>query len=485
MSGFSYPCRRLAAPATNRREMLKQSACGFGAVALSALLGETIGPPLQASSRQASRGPFTPRTTHFEPKCTSVVYLYMDGGPSQVDTWDPKPRLMRDHGKPFAMKKEPTQFNNNGLTLGSPWEFDQHGESGIPVSRLFPGIAQHVDDLAVIRSMTSDFSEHTNANYFLHTGIGIQGRPSMGAWFGYGLGSECQDLPGFIVLNGGLIPPGGLDCFNSGFLPATYQGSIFTAKDPPLANVRRTEPTDSQQRNKLALLKRLDAGVLSAAGKDDQLEAAVANYELAYRMQTAVPGIADLSGETASTHEMYGLNSKTKGTAIFARQCLLARRLLEQGVRFIELTCPSVGHDRWDQHSNLRKGHTDNAMAVDQPIAALLTDLKQRGLFDRTLIVWSGEFGRTPFAQGSNGRDHNPFGFSLWLAGGGVRGGTVYGATDEFGYKVIENRLKIHDLHATMLHLLGMDHKRLTFRFSGRDMRLTDVHGELIREILA
>jgi hypothetical protein len=429
-------------------------------------------PPTAVSQPKASEslaGPFTPLAPHFEPKCKNVVYLYMDGGPSQVDTWDPKPRLSREHGKPFAMKMEPTQFNN----------------SGIPVSQLFPGIATHVDDLAVIRSMTSDFSEHTNANYFLHTGIGIQGRPCMGAWFGYGLGSDCQDLPGFVVLNGGLIPPGGLDCFNSGFLPATYQGSIFNSQGPPVANIRRTESTDSLQRRKLALLRQLDAEVLRTTGNDDQLEAAIANYELAYRMQTAVPTIADLAGESAKTLEMYGLDRKTKGTAIFGRQCLLARRLVEKGVRFIELTCPAVGHDRWDQHGNLKKGHFDNATAVDQPIAALLTDLKQRGLFDQTLVVWSGEFGRTPFAQGNNGRDHNPFGFSLWMAGGGVRGGSVHGATDEFGYKVVENKLQIHDLHATMLHLLGMDHKRLTFRFGGRDMRLTDVHGEVIHEVLA
>jgi uncharacterized protein (DUF1501 family) len=295
----------------------------------------------------------------------------------------------------------------------------------------------------------------------------------------------CQDLPGFVVLNGGLIPPGGLDNFNNGFLPATYQGSIFGAGDSPLANVRRTEANADLQNNKLSLMKKLDAGVLDRLGHVDQIESAIANYELAFRMQSAVPELTDLSGETAATKQMYGLEAKSKGTATFGQQCLLARRMVERGVRFIELTCPGVGHDRWDQHSNLRQGHDDNARAVDQPIAALLTDLKRRGLLNQTLVIWTGEFGRTPFAQGSNGRDHNPFGFSLWLAGGGIRGGTVYGATDEYGYKVVENRLEIHDLHATMLHLLGIDHKRLTFRFSGRDMRLTDVHGEVIRDILA
>jgi len=409
----------------------------------------------------------------------------MDGGPSQVDTFDPKPLLTAENGQPFKMKIELTQFNNNGNTLASPWKFAQHGQSGIPVSELFPHVARHADDLAVVRSMTSNFSEHTNANYFLHTGVGIQGRPSMGAWFGYGLGSECQDLPSYVVLNGGLTPPGGLDNFNSGFLPATYQASVFNSGDPPVANIQRGEPTETLQRNKLKLLERLDREHLAQIGKEDQLESAIANYELAFRMQSVVPALTNLNDETEATKEMYGLNAKSKGTAIFARQCLLARRLAEKGVRFIELTCPSVGHDRWDQHHNLKGGHEDNALATDQPIGALLADLKQRGLFKDTLVVWSGEFGRTPFAQGSDGRDHNPFGFSLWMAGGGVKGGTTYGATDEYGYKAIENKLQIHDLHATMLHLLGIDHTKLTFRFSGRDIRLTDVHGELIRPILS
>jgi hypothetical protein len=415
-----------------------------------------------------------------------VIFLYMDGGPSQVDTFDPKPRLQREHGRPFAMKMEPTQFNNNGLTLGCPWAFRRYGECGLPVSDLFPHVARHADDLAVVRSMVSDFSEHTSANYFLHTGSGLQGRPSMGAWFGYGLGNGSAELPAFVVLNGGLIPPGGLDNFHSGFLPATYQGSVFNPGSEPLANVRPLEPTERLQRNKLGLLRRLDAASLERLGHEGEVESAVANYELAYRMQTAVPGLADVSGESRATRRLYGLESRNEPTAIFGRQCLVARRLVERGVRFVELTCPFLtGHDRWDQHGGLKKGHEDNARAVDQPIAALLTDLKQRGLLDETLVVWAGEFGRTPFAQGTDGRDHNPFGFSVWLAGGGVKGGTVHGRTDDYGYKVVENKVEVHDLHATMLHLLGLDHKRLTFRFSGRDMRLTDVRGEVVREILA
>ena len=482
-------CGRFRASGFTRREVLQKSACGFGAVALSAMLaGDLKG---AASDDKTTGTPneipnsLSPRPTHFSPKVKRIVYLYMDGGPSQVDTFDPKPRLTKENGQPFKMKIEPTQFNNIGRTLQSPWKFKQYGEAGIPISELFPNVAKHADSLAVIRSMTSNFSEHTSANYFLHTGNGLQGRPSMGAWVGYGLGSECQNLPGFIVLNGGLIPPGGLDCFNSGFLPATFQGSIFNGGETPIANVIRREKSAELQRQKLDFLKRLDQGNLSRTGPSNGIESAIANYELAYRMQTAVPDLASLGGETESTREMYGLNSKNKGTATFGRQCLVARRLLERGVRFIELTCPAVGHDRWDQHGNLKKGHSDNAMAVDQGIGALLTDLKQRGLFEDTLVVWSGEFGRTPFAQGSNGRDHNPFGFSLWMAGGGIKGGTVFGETDEYGYKAVKDIVEIHDLHATMLHLLGMDHKQLTFRWSGRDMRLTDVHGKLIKEILA
>ena len=460
-------CGNFRKPGLTRREMLKNAACGFGSVALAALLADPCYAGLVADEPGQNRSSLLPLQSHFPPKVRRVVYLYMDGGPSQVDTFDPKPLLERENGQPFKMKIEPTQFNNIGKTLASPWKFNNHGECGTPISELFPCVAQHADDLAVIRSMTSEFSEHTSANYFLHTGNGFQGRPSMGAWVGYGLGSETQDLPGFIVLNGGLIPPGGLDCFNSGFLPATYQGSVLNAGEKPIANISRLEKNDLLQRNKLDLLKQLDAGVLTQFGGAGEVESAIANYELAYRMQSIVPELASLHGETESTREMYGLNHPNKPTAIFGRQCLLARRLLEKGVRFIELTCPSVGHDRWDQHQNLRQGHTDNALAVDQGIGALLTDLKQRGLFDDTLVVWSGEFGRTPFAQGSDGRDHNPFGFSLWLAGGGVKGGTIVGRTDEYGYKAIEDIFEIYDLHATMLYLLGMNHKQLTFRWSG------------------
>ncbi|MBI1375575.1 MAG: DUF1501 domain-containing protein [Phycisphaera sp.] len=484
-----YPCNRLRPAPLSRRDLLRQCAAGFGTAALTGLMSsKAFGGAVSASLTDdeiRKHEPFAPRRPHFTAKATSVIFLYMDGGPSQVDTFDPKPRLQADDGKPFAMKMEPTQFNNNGNTLGSPWKFKNHGQSGIPVSSLFPNVAKHVDDMAIIRSMTSLFNEHTNANYFLHTGIGVQGRPSMGAWVTYGLGSACENLPGFVVINTGLTPPGGLDNFNSGFLPATYQGSVFRPQNPPVANIRRTEATEQQQLNKLALMRQLDGEVLERMGRIDPLESAIANYEMAFRMQAAVPDLMDFSDEPQHIKEMYGLETKTKGTAQFGTGCLIARRLVERGVRFIELTCPSIGHDRWDQHGGLKAGHADNAMATDQPIAALLADLKQRGMLDETLVIWSGEFGRTPFAQGKDGRDHNPYGFTSWMAGGGAKGGTIYGETDEYGYKAVRDKVEIYDLHATMLHLLGVDHTRQTFRYSGRDMRLTDVHGELIDGVIA
>jgi hypothetical protein len=475
-------CQRFLPAPLSRRDMLLRCANGFGAVAFAALFGQhaqSAAPP--ASAR--ARNPLAPKPPHYRARAKRVVFLFMDGGPSQIDTFDPKPRLDKEHGRPIKMKVEPTQFNNVGTVMKCPWKFRKYGASGIPVSDLFPHVATCVDDLAVVRSMASNFSEHTNANYFIHSGHGQQGRPSMGSWVTYGLGSEGQDLPGFVVLSSGMIPPGGLDCFNSGFLPATYQGSIFQRGKHPVADLVPGEANVRLQKGKLALLKKLDKKVVQRLGADDKLESAIANYELAFRMQSAVPELTDLRRETLATRNAYGLDEPH--TEVFGRQCLLARRLLERGVRFVEVLCQNLGFDRWDQHSNLRGGHEKNARAVDRPIAGLLKDLKARGLLKDTLVIWGGEFGRTPMAQGSDGRDHNPFGFTMWLAGGGVKGGTVYGATDEYGYHAVENKVEIHDLHATMLHLLGMDHKKLTFRFGGRDMRLTDVHGEVVEGILA
>ena len=414
----------------------------------------------------------------------------MDGGPSQLDTFDPKPRLDRENGQPIKMETPTTVFNSSDLVWASPFKFSQHGQSGIFVSELFPKVANCIDDIAVIRSMVANHSEHTAGNYFMHSGSGFQGRPSMGAWVTYGLGSECDNLPGFIVVESGLIPPGGVDLFGNGFLPAAYQGTLFRQGKDPIADVKPLEKNPRVQRNKLGLLKQLNSGVIERFGAVNELEATISNYELAFRMQSSVPELTDLSGESKATLELYGLNEKA--TEEFGRQCLLARRMVERGVRFVELITPRRRADRWDQHHKLIEGHRLNSLAVDKPIAGLIKDLKGLGLLNSTLIVWGGEFGRTPTAQfepsmdpNTVGRDHNPFGFTMWMAGGGIKGGTVHGATDEYGYFAIENKVHVHDLHATMLHLLGLDHENLTFHFSGRDMRLTDVHGHIIHDLLS
>lgn len=466
-----------------RREMLSLCRGGFGALAFMGLLGENMG--CTSTTRKVAQG--SEKLPTFIPKAKNIIFLYMDGGVSQVDSFDPKPRLDREHGqdpnKKFSV--DSTQFGNVGKILKSPWSFRQYGDCGMQVSSLFPHIATCVDDLALIRSMTSEFPEHTSANFFLHTGSGLQGRPSMGAWVNYGLGSENKNLPGYVVLDGGLIPPGGLDNFKNGFLPTAYQASLLRSEKEPIANIRPKEKESALQIEKLNFIKEVDNKLLESAGHSDEVEAAIRNYELAYKMQSSVPELSEFSGESQLTKTLYGLNSSDPYTRSYGAQCLMARRLVERGVRFIELTCPEIGIDRWDQHSNLKARHEANAHAVDQPIAALLKDLKMRGLLEETLVVWTGEFGRTPFAQGEDGRDHNPSAFSMWMAGGGVKGGTIFGATDDYGYKVIENKVTIHDLHATILHLMGVDHEQLTFPFSGRNFRLTDVHGNVIKDVLA
>ncbi len=473
-----------------RREWLTRSANGFGGLALAALLQDEARAAAPALDR--STDPLAVRESHFPARAKNVIFLFMDGGPSQIDSFDPKPRLAKEHWQPIQMDNLPTTvFNITNRVCQSPFEFRQYGESGAWVSELFPHIAQRVDDLCVIRSMVADHSEHTAANYFIHTGSGFQGRPSMGAWATYGLGSECKNLPGFVVLDSGLIPPGGMDCFGAGFLPASYQGTLFRQGKTPIADIEPREADPAIQAGKLDLLRSLNQGVLERFGQVSELEATISNYELAFRMQSEVPELLDLAGESEATKELYGLGEED--TEEFGRQCLLARRMVERGVRFIELLTPRRrGQDRWDQHGRLEEGHRINSKAVDKPIAGLLADLKGRGLLDETLVLWGGEFGRTPTAQTSDanysdkvGRDHNPFGFTMWMAGGGVKPGIRYGATDEYGYFAVENKVHMHDLHATILHLLGMDHKRLTYPFSGRDMRLTDVHGNVVHEILA
>ncbi len=474
-------------PRIDRREMLRRASNGFGALALTALLGGRSG--LLAAPAAVPRRPMAPKAPHTKPKAKSVIFLFMEGAVSQVDSFDHKPLLAKYHGqdpRKAIGKLEKTQFEAVGQVLKSPWQFRQHGQSGLWVSELFPHVASRADDLCVIRSMTSNFPEHTSANYFLHSGSGLQGRPSMGAWVTYGLGSSNDDLPGYVVLNGGQIPSGGLDTFGNGFLPATYQGSLLHARGTPLANVVPSERSAPLQEAKRRLVGRLNQHSLEDSVRSDALSSAISNYELAARMQVAIPDLMDLAGESEATKRLYGMDAAFEHTRTYGRECLLARRLVERGVRFVELTIPMVdGYSRWDAHGGLVKNHGDNARAVDQPIAGLLMDLRQRGLLDETLVVWAGEFGRTPFAQGSDGRDHNEFGFSVWMAGGGVRGGITYGETDEWGYKAAVDKLEMHDLHATILHLLGMDHEKLTYRFSGRDIRLTDVRGEVIHRILA
>jgi len=475
-SDFSLPL-----PNLSRRAMLHRAANGFGGLALAALLN--------SPDRSHAAAPFAAKPSHFPAKARSVIFLFMEGAVSQVDSFDYKPMLEKFDGRDPRQtigKLEKTQFENIGRVLKSPWPFSSRGESGLLISDLFPHIARCADDLCVIRSMTSDFPEHTSANYFLHSGLGLQGRPSMGAWVAYGLGTLNQDLPGFVVLNGGQIPSGGLDCFGSGFLPAAFQGSLLNANGAALANITPTENPQARQTAKQSLVERLNRLGLQQAGANDALESAIANAELAARMQVAIPSLMDLSGESESTCRLYGLDSEYVHTRTYARQCILARRMVERGVRFIELTIPMVdGYNRWDAHGGLKKNHGDNARAVDQPISGLLIDLKQRGLLDETLVVFAGEFGRTPFAQGGDGRDHNEHGFSVWLAGGGTRGGIAYGATDEWGYRAVQDKVEMHDLHATLLHLMGLDHTRLTFRSGGRDYRLTDVRGNVIRDIVS
>jgi len=477
----TFHCQNhLAQRRLSRREMLARVSTGFGSLALAGLM----------SDRAYGAAPVLGRP-HYSPRVKHVIFCYMSGGVSHVDSFDPKPELAKRHGQPMPVPVKPTMFNQNGNIMASPWPAKPRGQSGVMMTDLFPRIAELADDLAVIRSMTSKVNEHAQGNYFFHTGFPFSGHPSAGAWMSYGLGTENRDLPGFVVLQSGgaVAPHGGVGLFSSGYLPAQHQASIFRVDEQPaLANVKPSE-SDDLQRKRLGFIRAMDEGFAASAG-EGAIEAAIKNYETAYRMQTAVPELCDLSGESEATKKLYGLDSAHATTAAYGKQCLVARRLIERGVRFVELSCLSQnigagqGPNPWDQHGQLEKGHGVMARQVDQPIAGLITDLKARGLFDETLILFSGEFGRTPFSQGSDGRDHNPFGFSLWLAGGGIKGGTVFGATDDLGYYAVENRCEIFDLYATVQHLLGIDHTKLTFRFGGRDFRLTDVHGHVIRQVL-
>jgi len=469
---LSCGCPGYGTDPLTRREMLQASANGFGLSALSALLADR------------SFGDATVRGPHFRAKAKNVIFCFMDGGVSHVDSFDPKPKLAELDGKPFTTSTNPTASGNRQW-LKSPWKFERHGQSGMAVSELFPQMATCVDELAVIRSMKADLPLHSTGVLRLHTGANTAGRPSLGSWITYGLGSENRNLPGFVVLSFGVVPCGGLENFSSGFLPASYQATLFQAEGAPIDNIVPADRDQRVQEAKLELLRQQDQSFSRSLGGDDGVESAIRNHEMAYRMQSLVPDVLELSKESEETKALYGIDSKVASKRLYGIQCLRARRLIESGVRFVEITCPpGASNGAWDQHGNLKAGHEKNALDTDQGVAALVKDLKRRGLLDETLIVWAGEFGRTPHSAGRDGRDHHPEGFSVWLAGGGVKGGTIYGGTDELGMQAVEPVCTFHDLHATILHLLGVDHEKLTFRFSGRDFRLTDVHGRVVRELI-
>ncbi len=458
-----------------RRHLLKTSAVGFGSLAFASLMNST-----------AAAGPNSPKETHFPARAKRIVFLFMKGGPSHIDTFDPKPLLDRDHGKapPFALPD--ITFAKQGNLLKSPWRFRKYGQSGLPVSDLFPHVAQHVDDLCILRSVHGTNPAHGGALLKLHTGSDQFVRPSMGSWVTYGLGTENENLPAFVTICPTLAH-GGVNNWGAAFLPAHCQGTPIGNASQPAAqatvkHVRNSRIPNQLQRRELELMRTMNESHLSATGPNQALEGRLNAFELAYRMQSSMPELQDLSGESESIHKLYGIDDPV--TENFGRQCLMARRFLEAGVRFVQVT-HSDSEVQWDQHSNLYHGHTKNASEVDKPIAGFLKDLKQRDLLKDTLVLWGGEFGRTPTAQGSDGRDHNPHGFTMWMAGGGVKGGFAYGATDDYGYYAAENKMHVHDLHATILHLLGLDHERLTYRYAGRDFRLTDVAGQVAKDIMA
>ena len=471
------PCCQFT-PVVTRREMLRVSGAGFGGMALAAMLGQ------QSIADAQKPNPLAPKKPHFAPKAKRVIFLFMHGGPSQVDTFDYKPLLARDNGKPLPFDKPRVVSSQTGNLLASPWKFQQYGQSGAWVSDLFPHVGRCADDLCIINGLWGSNSRHGAALLELHTGSDTFVRPSMGSWINYGLGTENENLPGFITVCPTLTH-GGVNAYSSAFLPAIYQGTPLgnasipadKAAIPFIKNADNT-PRDLQ-RMELDLVRELNQDHLSKTGADSALEARINSFELAFQMQAAAPELQSIADESPQTLKMYGIDGGP--TQNFGRQCLMARRFAERGVRFVQ-----VSHSyKWDQHGNLKADHTRNALEVDQPIAALLTDLKQRGLLEETLVLWGGEFGRTPVAQGGDGRDHNPQGYTMWLAGGGIKGGIRWGATDDYGYYAVEDKVHLHDLHATMLHLLGLDHKRLTYKYAGRDFRLTDVAGEVVTGILA
>lgn len=464
-------------PPLTRRQWLRDASNGFGALALSALLAEEF--------RAATADPSKPA-----PRAKSVIFFFMDGGPSHVDTFDPKPELAKRQGQKIGQSAVSTRSQSTAdrVWLGSPWKFKQHGQSGLWVSDLFPHLARVADDLCVIRSMVGQQPLHGQQNLLLHTGRVTGMAPSFGSWVSYGLGKGRENLPNYVVLNNDWIPNGGFENFSSAFLPAFHAATMIRAKGVPMDNIAPADPSALQQR-KLALIREQDQA-FAVTAKEETIDAAIRNYETAFRLQTEIPELADVGRESEATRSLYGLDSTNQYKRYYGLQCLRARRLVEAGVRFVEVTCPLThpNNSPWDQHANLKKYHEENALITDQGVAALIQDLKQRGLLDSTVVLWAGEMGRTPHTPKITdevGRDHHVNGYSIFIAGGGFKRGLVYGSTDEFGNSVAELPTAIHDVHATILHQLGLDHRRLTFRFGGRDMSLTDIHGELIRDILA
>ena len=470
----------------SRREFLWDAGGGFAGTALTYLLAADGF--FKDAGRAAPLTGTTPKAPHFAAKAKSCIFLFMYGGPSQVDTWDPKPELNKRHGEPLpSLDSDPLlamRKHRLGGLLGSTRTFKRHGESGIEVSDLYPHLAGQVDDLAVIRSTYADSFAHGSGLLQMNTGQLRQGHPCLGSWVNYGLGTENQDLPGFVVLldpRGG--PISGPPNWGAGYMPATYQGTRFRSQGDPILFLEQPEGvTDSEQRRQLDLLGRLHELRRAPGPENDELEARIASYELAFRMQQSAPEAVDLASETAATRKLYGLDEPM--TEKFGRNCLIARRLVERGVRFVQVySGGGHGKDTWDAHSTVDENHELHCSETDLPIAGLLKDLKGRGLLEDTLVVWAGEFGRTPTSQNGDGRDHSPRGFSTWMAGGGVPGGQVIGATDEFGYQAVDDKVHVHDLHATILHQMGLDHTLLTYFQADRNRRLTDVHGRVVKQL--
>ena len=467
---------------TSRREALRTAACGFGGLALGAMTHQAA----------AVTNPLAPKLVHHSPKAKRVIFLFMAGGVSHVDSYDYKPRLFSDDGKMVRFDDARTLAKTRKIVehrVKKPlWDFNNYGQCGLPVSDLFPLTAKHADDLCVLKGMSTNGVAHGPSTLFLHTGTINHIWPSTGSWINYGLGTENENLPGFVSI-GPSMGNGGPRNYGNAFLPAAYQGTAvgragIDAKDATIKNIPSPGVAPGEQRKKFELLRKLNAEQAARSPGDDELEAVIGSFELAWRMQNNMPGILDLSQESAKTREMYGIDQKK--TDNYGRYCLMARRLSEAGVRYVQVNYTDNGNNpSWDQHSDLPK-HMEHAQASDQPVAALLQDLKQRGLLDDTIVWWSSEFGRTPYAQNKGtGRDHNPDGFTTWLAGGGFKPGFTHGNTDEYGHHAVEGKVHMHDLHATILHQLGLNHEKLTYRYDGRDFRLTDVHGHVVKEIIA